>query len=86
MPKKMEEEVPGSGKAQCSSVGEYQDREMGRGWLGNRGREEGLGTMDELGYLKEGLEMKNYRVQEKDKAKTKVLIKVHSLIFSPVFI
>ena len=42
MPKKKEVVVPGPGKAQCSSVGEYQDREVGRGGLGNRGREEGL--------------------------------------------
>ena len=37
-----EEEAPGSGKAQCNIVGEYQDREAGRGWLGNMGRKEGL--------------------------------------------
>ena len=42
IPKKKEGEVPGPGKAQCSSVREYQDREVGRGWLGNRRREEGL--------------------------------------------
>ena len=42
MPKKKEEAAPGSGKAQCSSVEEYQDREAGRDGLGNRGREEGL--------------------------------------------
>ena len=42
LPKKKEGEGPGPGKAQCSSVGEYQDREAGRGGLGNSGREEGL--------------------------------------------
>ena len=42
MPKKKEGVAPGPGQAQCSSVGEYQDREVGRGGLGNRGREEGL--------------------------------------------
>ena len=42
MPKKKEEEAPGTGKALCSRVGEYQDREAGRGWLGNSGREEDL--------------------------------------------
>ena len=44
MPKKKEGVAPGPGprKAQCSSVGEYQDREVGRGGLGNRGREKGL--------------------------------------------
>ena len=31
MPKKKEGEAPGSGKTQCSSVGDYQDREVGRG-------------------------------------------------------
>ena len=42
MPKKKEGVAPGPGKAQGSSVGEYQDREVGRGWLGKRGREEDL--------------------------------------------
>ena len=42
MPKKKGEVAPGPGKAQCSSVVEYQDREVGRGGLGNSGREEGL--------------------------------------------
>ena len=31
MPKKKDGEGPGPGKAQCSSVGGYQDREMGSG-------------------------------------------------------
>ena len=42
MPKKKERVAPGPEKAQCSRVGEYQDREVGRNGLGNRGREEGL--------------------------------------------
>ena len=43
-PRKKEGEDPGSdpGKALCSSVGECQDREVGRGGLGNREREEDL--------------------------------------------
>ena len=43
-------------------------------------------AMDELGYLKGGLEMKKDRVREKDEAKTKVLIKAQSLIFSTAYI
>ena len=42
MPKKKKAEVSGPGKAQCSSVRDYQDKDMGTGGLGNRGREEGL--------------------------------------------
>ena len=34
--------APGSGKTQCNSIGEYQNREVGRSRWGNRGREEGL--------------------------------------------
>ena len=54
IPKKKEGVAPGPGKAQCSSVGEYQDREVGIGRLGNRGREEDLwdfrgGGMQERG-------------------------------------
>ena len=58
MPKKKEGETPGSGKAQCNSVGGYQDREVGRGGLGNRGKEEGLwdflgvGSQERGNYLK----------------------------------
>ena len=52
MPKKKEGAAPGPGKAQCSSVSEYQDREVGRGGLGKRGREEGYGTFRELGARK----------------------------------
>ena len=42
--------------------------------------------MDELGYLKGGLEMKKDGVWEKNEAKKKVLIKAQSLILSAVFI
>ena len=34
--------APGSGRIQCSSIGEYQNRVVGRGGWGNREREEGL--------------------------------------------
>ena len=34
--------APGSGKAQCTSIGEYQNREVGRGGWRNTGREEEL--------------------------------------------
>ena len=34
--------APGSGKTQCSSIGQNQNREVGRGGWENRGREEGL--------------------------------------------
>ena len=34
--------VPGSGKTQCSSVGQTQNREVGRGGWENMGREGGL--------------------------------------------
>ena len=49
MPKKKEGEASSPGKAQCSSVGEYQNREAGRGGLENRGREEGLWDFREGG-------------------------------------
>jgi hypothetical protein len=42
--------------------------------------------MNKLGYLKGKLEMEKDRIREKDEAKTKVLIKAPSLIFSTVFI
>ena len=42
MSKKEERVAPGPGKAQCSSAWEYQDREVGRDGLANRGREKGL--------------------------------------------
>ena len=38
MPKKKEGEASSPGKAQCSSVGKYQDREAGRGGLQGEGR------------------------------------------------
>ena len=50
--------VPGSGKAQCSIVGEYQNREEGRGGLGNRGREEGLWDFRGVGSQKRGNHLK----------------------------
>ena len=43
MPKKKEGEAPGLRKAQCSSLGDYQDREAGRVWWGNREAGRGLG-------------------------------------------
>ena len=58
MPKKKEEASPGPGKAQCSGVGQYQDREVGRGGLENRGREEnlwdfqGVGSQERENHLK----------------------------------
>ena len=53
MSKKKEGEAPGPRKTQCSRVGEYQDMEVGRGGLGNRGREEGLyGNFQERGSWK----------------------------------
>ena len=42
MSKKKEGVAPGSGKAQCNRVGQYQNRGVGWGGWGNRGREEGL--------------------------------------------
>ena len=42
MPKKKEGEAPSPRKAQCSRLGEYQERGAGRGSWGNKGREEGL--------------------------------------------
>ena len=42
MSKKKDREAPGPGKAQCSSIGGYQDGEVGGGQLGNKGREDGL--------------------------------------------
>ena len=34
--------APGSGKTQCSSIGQSQNREVGRGGWGNRGEKRGL--------------------------------------------
>jgi hypothetical protein len=42
--------------------------------------------MEKLGIHERGPEMKRDRVQEKDEAKTMVLIKAQSLIFSTMFI
>ena len=42
IPMKKERVAPGPGKAQCSSVGEYQDREVGMGWMGEQGEGRGL--------------------------------------------
>ena len=58
MPKKNEGVAPGPGKAQCSSVGEYQDREMGRGGLGNRRMAEGLWDFQGVGIQKRGNHLK----------------------------
>ena len=55
MSKKKEGLAPGSGKAQCSNVGEYQDREVGRG---NRGKEEGLWDLQEGGIKERGNHLK----------------------------
>ena len=42
MSDKKEEVEPGSGKAQCISVEEYQNRELGSGGWRNRGREKSI--------------------------------------------
>ena len=43
--------APGSGKTQCKSIGEFQNREVGRGgW--NRGTEEGLWDLRGVGTQK----------------------------------
>ena len=52
MSKKKEGVAPDSEKAQCISVGEYQDREVGSGGLGNR--EEGRGHMGVSGHGEPG--------------------------------
>ena len=44
MSKKKEGVAPGSGKAQCSSVGKYQDREVGNGEWGTEGGKRACGT------------------------------------------
>ena len=58
MSKKKEGVAPGSGNAQCSSVGEYQNREVGRGGWGNRWREEGLWDLQGVGHQKRGNHLK----------------------------
>ena len=52
MSKKKEGVAPGSGKAQCSSVGQYRNRELGMGGWGNREREEDLWDFRECGTRK----------------------------------
>ena len=47
MPKKNGGVAPGSGKTQCSNVGQYQNREVGGVRLGEQG--EGKGLMGLLG-------------------------------------
>ena len=48
MSKENEGVAPGSGKTQCKSIGEFQNREVGRGRWKNRGRE-GRGLMRLVG-------------------------------------
>ena len=50
--------APGSGKAQCSSIGDYQDREVERGGWGNTGKEEGLWDLRVVGTQKRGNHLK----------------------------
>ena len=45
IPKRKEEEGPGPGKAWCSIVGDYQDREVGEGWLGKGKGKRAMGRM-----------------------------------------
>ena len=52
MPKNKEGEAPGSGKTQCSSVGDYQDREVGRVDWGTGGGKRAYGTFGEGGSWK----------------------------------
>ena len=52
IPKKKEGVAPSPGKAQCSSFGDYQDREVGRCGLGNRGGKRAYGTFMEGGSRK----------------------------------
>ena len=58
MSKKNREVAPGSGKTQCSSVGEFQNREARRGGWRNRGREEGLWDLRGVGTQKRGNNLK----------------------------
>ena len=50
--------APGSGKTQGSSIGEYQNREVGRSKWGNRGGEEGLWDFWGVGSQKRGNHLK----------------------------
>ena len=52
MSEKKEGVDPGSGKAQCISVGKYQNRELVKGGCRNRGREKGIGTFEGQGNRK----------------------------------
>ena len=46
--------APGSGKTQCSSIGQNQNREVGRSEWENRGREEGLWDFQGMGGPEKG--------------------------------
>ena len=48
----------GSGKTQCSSIGQNQNRKVGRGGWENRGREEGLCDFRGVGGQKGGNHLK----------------------------
>ena len=50
--------APGSGRIQCSSIGEYQNRVVGRDGWGNRRREEGLWDFQGVGRHKRGNDLK----------------------------
>ena len=50
--------APGSGKTQCKSIGEFQNREMGRGGWKNRETEEGLWDLQRVGTQKRGNHLK----------------------------
>ena len=52
MSTKKEGVASGSRKAQCSSVGEYQNREVGRGGWGTGGGKRAYGTLGEWGARK----------------------------------
>ena len=52
MSKKKQGVAPGPGKAQCSSVGDYQDREVGRVDWGTGGGKRAYGTFGEGGSWK----------------------------------
>ena len=50
--------APGYGKTQCSSIGQNQNREVGRGGWGNRVRKEGLWDFQGVGRQKRGNHLK----------------------------
>ena len=58
MSKKNRGVAPGYGKTQCSSIGQYQNREVGRGGWGNRGKEEGLWDFRGVGSQERGNHLK----------------------------